>query len=144
VFELSLLFFNTVAAARPISTAAVCDPCPSQARAPATAFRLPTPHLTSCETILHASATCPMLRTPTLRVLLLHSRPAYTCISTTLNISSCALRTMSTKPSLEAAEDFLSFVNASPTRMCATSKRCAYRCGLTSNYSFSCCQVSQT
>jgi hypothetical protein len=26
-------------------------------------------------------------------------------------------RTMSTQPSLKAAEDFLSFVNASPTRM---------------------------
>lgn len=54
-----------------------------------------------------------------LRATLLQLTPTTrTCrfTSTTL-ILSCALRTMAARPSLQAAEDFLSFVNASPTRM---------------------------
>lgn len=55
-----------------------------------------------------------------LRHPLLHTRPSapdLAFFSSTL-LLSCA-RAMSTKPSLAAAEDFLSFVNASPTRMSA-------------------------
>ena len=39
-----------------------------------------------------------------------------TCVLTLPLLPSCALQTMAAKPSLQAAEDFLSFVNASPTR----------------------------
>lgn len=45
--------------------------------------------------------------TPTTRTCVLTSTPL---------LLSCALRTMAAKPSLQAANDFLSFVNASPTR----------------------------
>jgi hypothetical protein len=48
--------------------------------------------------------------TPTIRT----STPSFNLL-----LLSCALRTMAAKPSLQAAEDFLSFVNASPTRECS-------------------------
>lgn len=54
-----------------------------------------------------------------LRATLLRLTPAhrFLCSATsTPLLLSCALRTMAAKPSLQAAEDFLSFVNASPTR----------------------------
>lgn len=54
---------------------------------------------------------------------------------------SCALTTMAAKPSLKAAEDFLSFVNASPTRM---SPLVCFRPDVDkSPTSFPCCQVSE-
>lgn len=52
---------------------------------------------------------------------------------------SCA-RNMATKPSLAAAEDFLSFVNASPTRM---RLQVARRSIFADLCSLPCCQVSQ-
>lgn len=56
---------------------------------------------------------------------LLHSRPATRlCLST----PSTPARTMATKPSLAAAEDFLSFVNASPTRMSSARHACVASC----------------
>jgi hypothetical protein len=50
-------------------------------------------------------------------------------------------RAMSTKPSLAAAEDFLSFVNASPTRMLALYTVSA--CAIIDPSSLPCCQVGQ-
>ncbi|CAI6337771.1 unnamed protein product [Periconia digitata] len=57
-----------------------------------------------------------MLRTP-LRAIVLHQQTPFAAANniTPCFLASLSLRTMSTKPSLEAAEDFLSFVNASPT-----------------------------
>jgi hypothetical protein len=60
----------------------------------------------------------PMVRP--LRHTLLHSGPA--TLFLTFNpypVTRSCTRVMTTKPSLAAAEDFLSFVNASPTRMLA-------------------------
>jgi hypothetical protein len=55
-----------------------------------------------------------------LRHTLLHSgRPTLFLTSTPYPATQSCTRVMSTKPSLAAAEDFLSFVNASPTRMLA-------------------------
>lgn len=50
--------------------------------------------------------------------LLLHLTPAKQRIATVASRfrASVSARTMASKPSLKAAEDFLSFVNASPTR----------------------------
>jgi hypothetical protein len=55
---------------------------------------------------------------PPLRVALLHLtlRPCPR-LATVPFISTRTLRTMATQPSLQAANDFLSFVNNSPTRM---------------------------
>jgi hypothetical protein len=54
-----------------------------------------------------------------LRATLLQLTPTHRFLCATTStplLPSCALRTMAAKPSLQAAEDFLSFVNASPTR----------------------------
>lgn len=57
------------------------------------------PHLKLQTTLLHLTPFAPsIVPRPPFRLLRIH-------------------RTMSSKPSLQAAEDFLSFVNASPTRM---------------------------
>ena len=59
-----------------------------------------------------------------LRATLLQLTPTKrTCVLTsTPLLLSCALQTMAAKPSLQAANDFLSFVNASPTRMSLPEK----------------------
>lgn len=56
-----------------------------------------------------------------LRASLLQLTPTIRTSTPTFNplLLLCALRTMAAKPSLQAAEDFLSFVNASPTRECS-------------------------
>jgi len=46
-----------------------------------------------------------------------HLRPVRLALTVPVALLLNPARNMSTKPSLEAAEDFLSFVNASPTRM---------------------------
>lgn len=55
-----------------------------------------------------------------LRATLLQLTPTIRTSTSTIHpLLSCALQTMAAKPSLQAAEDFLSFVNASPTRECS-------------------------
>ena len=58
-----------------------------------------------------------MLPSSKLRITLLHCAPTSPLAVSHSTFISSHIRTMSTKPSLKAAEDFLSFVNASPTRM---------------------------
>jgi len=66
-----------------------------------------------------------IVSTPAIRAFFLHSRPtpAHFCTTSTLSLSApyslllpSAVRTMASKASLKMAEDFLTFVNASPTR----------------------------
>jgi hypothetical protein len=57
-----------------------------------------------------------MLPSPKLRITLLHLAPKTPLVVSHSEFISSRIRTMATKPSLKAAEDFLSFVNASPTR----------------------------
>jgi hypothetical protein len=113
----------------------------SSARYPATTS-LAEPHTATA--ILQTSRPNPMPIATLLRRTPLH--PSST--STTPRIlafvpSSLILshaRTMTTKPSLAAAEDFLSFVNASPTRM---SLVVAPICIIVDQTSFPCRQVRQ-
>jgi hypothetical protein len=58
-----------------------------------------------------------MLVSPKLRITLLHCAPTSPLAVSHSRLILSHIRTMTTKPSLKAAEDFLSFVNASPTRM---------------------------
>ena len=58
-----------------------------------------------------------MLPSSKLRVTLLHLAPTTPLVVSQSKFVLSSARTMSTKPSLKVAEDFLSFVNASPTRM---------------------------
>ena len=51
-----------------------------------------------------------------LQAALLHTGPRRCTYTAVPLILTCTIRTMSTKPSLAAANDFLSFVDASPTR----------------------------
>ena len=57
-----------------------------------------------------------MLPSSKLRITLLHLAPTTPLVVSHPNFILSRVRTMATKPSLKAAEDFLSFVNASPTR----------------------------
>ena len=59
----------------------------------------------------------PMPVAPPLRAALLHFRQRSCPRIVVPFISPCTLRTMSSQPSLQAANDFLTFVNNSPTRM---------------------------
>lgn len=103
--DVLMFSFSTRAAARqpitiipvPGSLGASPQPCTDLSSTPHSAF----------------SQTYPMLRGQPTRATL----PQSFSVTTLPLALSCALRTMSTKPSLKAAEDFLSFVNASPTRM---------------------------
>lgn len=63
------------------------------------------------------ATTYPMLTGPPLRVALLHFRPRSRARPVVPFIAAYTSRAMATQPSLKAAEDFLSFVNNSPTRM---------------------------
>lgn len=65
-----------------------------------------------------------MLPPPRAALLALRLGPrSCSCVAFPLLPTTRAARTMSTKPSLKAAEDFLSFVDASPTRMLSTTAR---------------------
>lgn len=84
-----------------------------------------------------------MLRTPSARAYILQTSPAKPCIVFDPPIRSRAFQTMSPKPSLKSAEDFLSFVNASPTRKYASGiETCGYR--LIFTISFSCREIGKT
>lgn len=99
---------------------------------------LPTPHTG----LFPDRATSPMPRGPRLRAALLHLRPTCCAVTTAPFVLTSALRTMSTKPSLKAAEDFLSFVNASPTRTSLAVNDLQVASMLTAG-SLSCREISQ-
>lgn len=86
-----------------------CNPTP---RGSLTERPEPIPMLTKLQPLRALLQPTPTIRTST---------PSFN------PLLSCALQTMAAKPSLQAAEDFLSFVNASPTRECSPVEATLHR-----------------